>query len=137
MVFDKDLNEGGACPDFVALDLQRREVVVVEITSASNVQPILNRVAERQARWFSPILRHLTKLGILGEGWQRPRFLGFIRYQNYELAKRRSAAMDDVAFYPIEAATFAWEYWDDRMRDGLPDRDTVLPVALIAARNAM
>lgn len=133
VAFDRELNEGGACPDFVALDLHRRHVVVIEVTAAADMNPLLGRVKDRQTRWYT-IRRHLKQLGILNDEWQVTRFLGFVRFQNYETAKRFAASMDDVAFYPIEAASFPWDYWDDRIRSGLPDRSTVLPAVFLAAR---
>jgi len=33
VAFDKELNEGGSCPDFVTLDFGESEIVVVEITT--------------------------------------------------------------------------------------------------------
>ncbi len=48
------------------------------------------------------------------------RFLGFIRRPNLLVAKSAFPNENDVAFHAVEDATFAWEYWDSRMKNGLP-----------------
>jgi hypothetical protein len=37
VAYNKNEREGGACPDILALDTEKKEVVVVEISSASNL----------------------------------------------------------------------------------------------------
>jgi hypothetical protein len=37
IAFEASYQEGGACPDFVALDWRRKHVVIVEVTSAANL----------------------------------------------------------------------------------------------------
>ncbi len=54
VAFDRDLNEGGACPDFVVLDLRRREVIVVEVTYAANLKPLFGRIKQRATSWYTP-----------------------------------------------------------------------------------
>ena len=120
IAYDKELNEGGACPDFVALDLKHREVIVVEVTMAANMDPLTARIMERQSRWYLPIRQKMREVGVVDETWKPTRFLGFVRAANFDLMKRRFHDQSDVAFYAIEKATFLWEYWDRRMKEGLP-----------------
>jgi hypothetical protein len=116
--FDRELNEGGTCPDFVALDLKTQEVVVVEVTTASNVNPLFSRIEKRSTCWYGPIRRRLEELRI-AKGWQL-RFLGFVRRASIPAARASFTSAHDVAFCAIEDATFIWDYWDKRIRDGLP-----------------
>lgn len=116
VAFDKELNEGGSCLDFVALDLGRREVVIVEVTMAVDLKPIISRVSQREQRWYRPIRKALPEVV---EEWGI-RLLGFVRKPNVVKARQAFPDQPDVAFHAIEDATFLWEYWDRRMAEGLP-----------------
>ncbi len=120
IAFNREENEGGSCPDFVALDLKLREVVVVEVTAAANMNSLFGRIRERETRWYGPIGRKMRELGVVDDSWKPCRFLGFIRKANIDLAKRTFASEADVAFWALENATFLWAYWDQRMQLGLP-----------------
>lgn len=120
IAYDRELNEGGTCPDFVALDLKLREVVIVEVTMAANMQPLIGRIEQRKARWYSPIRRKMNEIGIVDDTWKPTRFLGFVRSQNVSQMRDRFASASDVSFWAIEDATFLWSYWNDRMANGLP-----------------
>jgi len=120
VAYNHELDEGGSCPDFVALDMKKREVVVVEISSASNVQFLTERVRDRATRWYKPIKRKMEEAGIVDDSWSPPRFLGFIRQDNLSMARQSFEVDTDVAFWAIEDATFLWKYWDERMAMGLP-----------------
>ena len=119
-VYDRELNEGGAWPDFVALDLKLREVIIVEVTSAATIQRLVRLIRQRETRWYSPIRRKLEKTGVVDESWKTTRFLGFIRSHNIPRARKRFESASDVSFWAIEDATFPWSYWEDRMTKGLP-----------------
>jgi hypothetical protein len=120
VAYDRELNEGGSCPDFVALDLKLREVVIVEVTAAANIQPLIGRIQQRETRWYSPIRRKMKDVGVVDDGWKPTRFLGFVRSYNLLLARRTFESASDVSFWAIEDATFLWSYWDERMTKGLP-----------------
>jgi hypothetical protein len=120
VAYDNELNEGGACPDFVALDLKLREVVIVEVTAAANVQPLIGRIEQRQTRWYNPIRRKLKEVGVVDDGWKPTRFLGFVRKNNVPLIKGKFELASDVSFWAIEDAICPWSYWDERMAKGLP-----------------
>jgi hypothetical protein len=120
VAYDRELNEGGTCPDFVALDLKLREVIIVEVTAAVNIQPLIARIRQRETRWYNPIRRKMKEIGVIDENWGRTRFLGFVRSNNLLPAKQAFESASDVSFWAIEDATFPWSYWDERMRNGLP-----------------
>ena len=114
-----EMNEGGSCPDFVALDFSCKEIVIVEVTSAADWKPLAGRVQARVSRWFNPVHRRLTQAGVTDMGW-RIRFLGFVRAAAVDGIAARFISEADVTFYAIEEATFLWAYWSKRMASGLP-----------------
>jgi hypothetical protein len=112
-------NEGGTCPDFVALDFSCKEIVVVEVTSAANWKPLASKVSDREMRWFSPTRGRLQQAGVTDGNW-RIRFLGFVRNAALEGIRVAFAGKEGVTFHAIEDATFIWAYWDERIKFGLP-----------------
>lgn len=120
VAYDRELNDGGTCPDFVALDLKLREVIIVEVTTADNIQPLIGRIEQRETRWYSPIRRKMKEVGVVDAGWKPTRFLGFVRSHNLLFMRKRFESASDVSFWAIEDATFPWRYWDERMVKGLP-----------------
>ena len=120
VAYSRELNEGGACPDFVALDLKHREVIIVEVTAAANLESLFGRIRQRETRWYNPVRRKLEEIGVVDGGWKPTRFLGFVRNPNLLLAKTTFSLEADVAFWAIEDATFLWSYWDQRMANRLP-----------------
>ena len=115
-----EMNEGGSCPDFVALDFSCKEVVVVEVTSAAHWKPLAGRVRDRETRWFSPVRRRLAQSGVTDVEWGI-RFLGFVRITAVDGISAKFVGEADVTFYVIEEATFLWDYWKKRMDFDLPD----------------
>ena len=109
-----------SCPDFVALDFSKREVVVVEVTTAYDIESLIQKVENRREQWFAP-LRAQLDTDKIAEGWKM-RFLGFVRKDRLERAKRDFIGMLEVTFTTIEESAFSWENWD-RREGGLPRCD--------------
>lgn len=105
-------------PDFVALDFATREVVVVEVASGADIKKIVANVKARERQWFGP-LRDKLKADDVVDGWDL-RFLGFVRRHNLKTARRLTEGQLGVAFWALEDATFSWDYWADRIGEGLP-----------------
>jgi hypothetical protein len=97
-------------------------VVIVEVTAAANIGPLIGRIQQRETRWYTPIRRKMSEVGIVDDSWKPTRFLGFIRRPNPPLARTTFESASDVSFWAIEDATFPWSYWDERMAKGLPRR---------------
>lgn len=116
---DFDGTDGGASPDFVALDLGTKQVVVVEVTTRAHIAKLADRIDAREHRWFRPLRRQLAGHGLIGADW-RYRVLGVVRGDVIPRLEARFADSQDVAFVGIEEATFPWQFWDKRLRDGLP-----------------
>ncbi len=116
--YDREARDGGSCPDIVALDMEHREVVVVEISAAANLSSLFNKVAERDTRWFTPIQRKLEKDRVIDSAW-KIRFLGFVREALVDGANKKFADAADVYFFALEKAAFSFAYWTEREK-GLP-----------------
>ena len=115
----REMNEGRACPDFVALDFSCKEVVVVEVTGAADWKPLAGRVRERHSRWFNPVRKRLMDQEVITPSWNI-RFLGFIRRDAVKGISKQFDEETDVTFFPVEDATILWRFWEKRMKDGLP-----------------
>jgi hypothetical protein len=112
-------NQEWACPDFVALDFGKREIVVVEVSTGANPSLIGGKVQDRQKQWYGRLRAKLVEDRVADETW-RMRYLGFVRRANLDTLRRKFSGADDVAFHAIEDATFDYLYWSDRAESGLP-----------------
>ncbi len=108
-----------ACPDFVALDFERHEIVVVEVSTGADTKPITHKVQDRQKQWYDRLRVKLAADHVADETWGI-RFLGFVRRPSLGRLQTTFAGAEDVAFFPIEDATFPYLYWSDRAEKGLP-----------------
>ena len=54
-----------SCPDFVALDFGKREVVVVEITSGADLGSITTKAKDRERQWFARLRQKLENDGVV------------------------------------------------------------------------
>lgn len=105
------------CPDAVLIDESRtpREVVVIEVTTAANIDKLKKKILNRDSRWFSTLRQRFDA---------RVRMIVFVRgklvkkFTNW--AKRNGINSNEVCFYAIEKATFEWIYWEKRRKNGLP-----------------
>ena len=95
--FDDD-----ACPDIVALDFARKEVVVIEVVHGSRLDRFLRRIRCRETHWFQPIRSKLADDGLLEQAGWKMRLLGFVRKNNLSFARKEFAEQNDVAFEAIE-----------------------------------
>ena len=96
-VWNVEHGDGGSSPDIVALDFGMKEIVIVEVTTASSISNLLAKVEDRQTRWYAPIRRSFGKMQYFPQDWTM-RFLGFVRKNAVEGATRRFSGQDDVAF---------------------------------------
>lgn len=111
--------DGGSCPDFVALDFHERRVIVVEVTSSYALDGLFERIKNRDAGWFKPILRHLHSIQAITSEWNKPRFLGFVRNDRFKTAQAAFDGDQDVTFCRIEDAMMEYSYSAAR-KLGLP-----------------
>ena len=109
-----------SCPDFVALsfeDPQHPKVLVVEVSTASDVGNLLKKVKDRKALWFERVNAKLQADGIIDAQWTT-HFIGFVREAVLGKARHHFSGENDVFFVALEDATFSWAYWENR-KDGL------------------
>lgn len=116
--WDKDAGQGGAVPDFVALDFEMREFLVIEITTADGLGSLITRIKNRDQHWFPQIRERLNELGVIDGRW-KARFLGFVRQARILEARRAFAGANDVSFHPLEHALLEYAYSHERKK-GLP-----------------
>ncbi len=112
----------GGCPDFVALDFARREILVVEFTDAADWKPLATRITDRTGRWFQPLRLQLERDRVVDASWSGPRFLGFVRESLIPGLEACFAADEDVTFFSCEQACSLWRSGEARIATGLPDR---------------
>lgn len=117
VAWDRELADGGTCPDFVALDFERRHVVVVEVTTASDISSVIDRITKRQRNWYDPVQRRLTLVGAITSEWN-PRTLCFLRQIRVGDARKR-VSESDVTFHALEDALLEYDYSSERAK-GLP-----------------
>lgn len=46
---------GGSTPDMVVFDVRDRSIIVIEVSSAWDISSLLNKLLERETRWYNPI----------------------------------------------------------------------------------
>jgi hypothetical protein len=57
-----------SCPDFVALDFGKREVIVVEVTTASDCSAIIEKAKDRESHWFELLRAKLAADNVVTDG---------------------------------------------------------------------
>jgi hypothetical protein len=109
---------GGSCPDFLALDFSETTAYVVEVTATADCKGLIGRVREREARWFTPLRKHLCGLVPPLRDWDLHVTL-FVRDE--QVANAEGAVRDflDVSVIPLSRALFSWN-WDWQVDTGLP-----------------
>ncbi len=112
-----NIGNGWSCPDFVALDFSKAEIVVVEVTTAYEIGALIEKVRKCEEQWFIPLRARFKEFKI-AENWNM-RFLGFVRRDRLEKAKSAFASAPKVTFAVIEDCAFSWENWE-RRKGGLP-----------------
>lgn len=105
---------GGSMPDMVVYDIRDQCFYVVEVTSASNISVLLERVKYRKERWYESIesiykgfINNLSITTVL-----------FIRKELHGKAKNFMISNDisDVKIINLEDAHFGWK-WDWQNHD--------------------
>ena len=119
---------GGSCPDFVALDFKMSTIFVVEVTGSWDVSTLLERVGERQTRWYEPLRNVLSTTAPLVADWDR-RVALFVRGDRYDAVKQQVDDAYDVSVIAIEAVMRSWAWNWERKAYPLNPLDRDLPPA--------
>jgi hypothetical protein len=88
-------------PDIVALDFERKEIVIIEIVPAWDLTQLCTRVNQREARWCTPIKATLISQRIVTRSWA-VRVLALVPEQTLPEARRRFTGLEDVACWALE-----------------------------------
>lgn len=98
-----------SCPDFVALDFARRQVQIVEVTTASDISGLVEKVRLRQTQWIQFLKPDLVQRGAIDDSWE---FLVrvFVRGDNVPVFTRKLGQADDVRVQAIEDVAFSWKW---------------------------
>jgi hypothetical protein len=98
-----------SCPDFVALDFSKHEVQVVEVTVASNVSGLLEKIQDRERQWFQYLRQQLVQRGVIDGSWKLI-VRAFVRQDQLEKVRSKFLNAEDVKVEPIEQVTFSWKW---------------------------
>jgi hypothetical protein len=98
-----------SCPDFVALDFSKREVQVVEVTTAATVSGIVEKLEKREDQWFRHLRPQLARRGVVDESWKYLVRV-FVRESNVEMIRQKLSDAEDVVVEPIEKIAFSWKW---------------------------
>lgn len=118
--------KGGSCPDFVAIDFGDSTIYVVEVTQAAETKPVLQRIAEREKRWFGPLRNHFKNLNPLFKDWDLHVTL-FVRGEEAEPARRAVTQLGDESVISLDKVMFSWRWDWNKGRPSNPLRDPEKP----------
>ena len=114
IAYDKEArDDDGSCPANVTLDMERKEVVIVEMTSAADLRCLFAKVTGREKHWYTPIRHSLESDHTIDSSW-KIRFLGVVREILVDSANAKFAGAKDVHFFALEKAAFSFAYWTER-----------------------
>lgn len=135
----REQSTGNWSADFVVLDHQNKDAVLVEVSAAETPSSLIQKALDRE-RLLEKLKDQLVEAGIPmtqeGLGWASPRFIGFIKGSNvkwaYELCDRSAGhASTQVCFVALEDVMLSYAYWEKRSL-GLPVRDDLSWKPLLA-----
>ena len=98
---------GGSCPDFVVIDYIKKTIYVVEVTAASNASVIIERIRERETRWFIPLKNEMSQLSESFTEWNY-RVTLFVRDQLVD--KINNEKIKDVFVINFDSIIFSWKW---------------------------
>lgn len=103
---------GGSLPDFVVLNFRLKCVYVVEVTTASNTRGIINKVSERETRWYNAIREYDAAWVELISSWDY-RVCLFLREQMVEKTESKLSDYGDVSVKSLNEILYPWSWkWD-------------------------
>ena len=106
--------KGGSwsAPDFVALKFrktqgEKNEIQIVEISTAHDLSKLLERVRNREDKWFVRLRPHLANLGFDLNDWNLVVKV-FVREERIGVFEKVVA--QDVEVHPIESVLRMWKW---------------------------
>lgn len=98
-----------SCPDFVALDFQKRQVQIVEVTTASDVSGLIEKVRKRDVQWVQYLRPDLIRRGAIDDSWKFAVRV-FVRADNVDVFARKLGDASDVSIQAIDEIMCAWKW---------------------------
>jgi hypothetical protein len=114
--WDKNKGEGGSCPDFVVIDYQDRVIYVVEVTIASNVNKLIQKMMDREKLWIEPLKKHLNEINNNGFSDWEYHVTAFVREINIPKFKKEIKDASDISVIGIESISFLYQpdLWESK-----------------------
>jgi hypothetical protein len=102
-----------ACPDFVALDFERKKVLVVEASGAANPTKLLERTRDRENQWFERLRREMRQSKVVDDLWDF-RVMFYIRSIAAKAFQEKLGDVKDVEIRVFEKNGLPWEpqFWE-------------------------
>jgi hypothetical protein len=114
---------GGSVPDFVVLDFSDEIVYIIEVTAAYSIGRLIDRVRERQTRWYRPLLDQLVSSNQYFASW-RPRTTIFVRADRKQDAMKALDGEGDVTVIVLDDIMRSWQWnWEKQLPVNPLDRD--------------
>jgi hypothetical protein len=107
-----DLNEKRIEPDLLALDVKKKRIYIVEVSSASGYKKISDKIVNVYRKYFKEIKEYLLHNNIITQEWKLG-IWAFVRKENIPKLRESVGDSKEICITPIED-TFSWDYFDDR-----------------------
>ena len=98
-----------SCPDFVALDFQKKCVLIVEVSSACRPESLLKRVENRDHQWIQKLTNQLRRNGVVDESWNY-RVELFIRREAEAKFRKLLQEAPGIVIHVLEDLKPPWEW---------------------------
>ena len=102
---------GWQSPAFVALRPTKRQLYVVEVSASGFPLGLVNKLNERVAKWYAPLLEQLHGLGVTDSEWSI-NTLVFVRTDQMAWLQERVKDLAGVHVLSLEDASANWS-WSD------------------------
>lgn len=129
-----DVAAGWQAPAFVALRPTKRQLYVVEVSASGFPLGLVNKLNERVAKWYAPLLMQLQGLGVTDAEWDI-QTLVFVRSDQVTWLQERVKDLSGVHVLSLEQASADWSWADlvwsadyDFASGEVPQRGVVKPM---------
>ena len=112
--FNKDLASGGSRPDFVAIRPSKKEVLIVEVTTAWDIKPLASKVAIGEAQWIRALRHTLSSSDTIDSDWHF-KILVFLRANRIKPFLKATGEIDGLHVWPLEYVLEHWK-WPQSVR---------------------
>ncbi|WP_370679610.1 hypothetical protein [Comamonas sp. GB3 AK4-5] len=106
-----DVAAGWQAPAFVALRPSKRQLYVVEVSASGFPLGLVNKLNERVAKWYAPLLLQLQGLGVTDASWSI-HTLVFVRSDQITWLRERVHELSGVHVLSLEQASANWNWAD-------------------------